>query len=245
MKRLLGAVLAIAVIHSLVTGVAWAGMPYFPLTELSTMFEHERVLGLTRLTRERLETVSFFLLGLFGSAAVIWGIWNGLRSDFPALPRLSFGKAVGLVVLWGLLFVLVLTMISGARELMTPGAWQRKGFTYTLTPEPPPPQPEPAEVRRREGMKRLWELLKARTDQGRYPRRGAIPEDAWNVPGLAGQSYVYVEGRKEDDEGLDDILACEPESAGYFRFVLTTGGYVRLMPGKWIARELEPAERRP
>ena len=36
------------------------------------------------------------------------------------------------VVLWGLLFMLVLTMISGARELLTPGAWEKKGATYQL-----------------------------------------------------------------------------------------------------------------
>ena len=46
------------------------------------------------------------------------------------------GKALGVVFLWGLLFVLVLTMISGARELMTPGAWEKKGLTYRLTDDP-------------------------------------------------------------------------------------------------------------
>ena len=28
---------------------------------------------------------------------------------------------------------IVLTMISGARELMTPGAWERNGVTYRLS----------------------------------------------------------------------------------------------------------------
>ncbi len=32
-----------------------------------------------------------------------------------------------------MLCVVVLTMISGARELMTPGAWQKDGFTYSRT----------------------------------------------------------------------------------------------------------------
>jgi hypothetical protein len=35
------------------------------------------------------------------------------------------------------LFLLVLTMISGARELMTPGAWEKKGFTYQLVRDRP------------------------------------------------------------------------------------------------------------
>ncbi len=37
-----------------------------------------------------------------------------------------------MVVLWGLLFTVVLAMISGARELMTPGAWEKQGATYRL-----------------------------------------------------------------------------------------------------------------
>lgn len=42
---------------------------------------------------------------------------------------------MGLVVLWGLLFIVVLAMISGARELMTPGAWEKQGATYRLAGE--------------------------------------------------------------------------------------------------------------
>jgi hypothetical protein len=41
------------------------------------------------------------------------------------------------VTLWGLLFLLILTMISGARELMTPGAWEKHGSTYRLKDERP------------------------------------------------------------------------------------------------------------
>lgn len=89
---------------------------------------------LAELARLRLETISFFLLVLFLSALGVKWVWNSLRGDFPRLPRLSYGKALGLVGLWGLLFVVVLAMISGARELMTPGAWERKEgeVTYKL-----------------------------------------------------------------------------------------------------------------
>ena len=51
------------------------------------------------------------LVILLGAGAIQW-IWNAFRQDFPRLPRLGYGKAMGIVVLWGLLFVLVLTMIS-------------------------------------------------------------------------------------------------------------------------------------
>lgn len=91
------------------------------------------------LARLRIETISFFLMALLASAAVIRWIWNGLRrggggGSASRLPHLSYAKALGVVVLWGLLFSVVLAMISGARELMTPGAWDRDGATYKLRP---------------------------------------------------------------------------------------------------------------
>jgi hypothetical protein len=97
--------------------VALAGMPSVTFSDMA---------------RLRLQTISFFLMGLLLSAAVVMAVWNSLARDFPRLPRLSYFKACGLVILWGLLFVVVLTMISGARELLTPGAWEKQGYTYKL-----------------------------------------------------------------------------------------------------------------
>jgi hypothetical protein len=100
--------------------VADAGMPApFRLTDISRM---------------RTEAISFFLLVLLLCAGLIQLLWNGLRSSFVRLPRLTYGKALALVMLWGLLFIVVLAMISGARELMTPGAWEKQGATYRLKP---------------------------------------------------------------------------------------------------------------
>ncbi len=66
-------------------------------------------------------------------------LWNSLAKDFPKLlPRMRFSQALAFVLLLGTLFVIVLTMISGARELLTPGAWKKTGWTYTLPPEEPP-----------------------------------------------------------------------------------------------------------
>lgn len=107
-----------------------AGMPS-PLPD-----DLPRVLRLTESAEASLSAISFFLAGLLVSAAAVWGLWNYARRDFPQWPRLSFGKALAVVVLWGLMFVIVLTMISGARELMTPGAWKKNGATYTLATEP-------------------------------------------------------------------------------------------------------------
>jgi hypothetical protein len=96
---------------------ARAGMPTVTLTDVASA---------------RLQTISFFLLLLALATFGVMGLWNLLRRDFPRLPRLTFWRSLAVVSLWGFLFVLVLTMISGARELMTPGAWERDGAIYRL-----------------------------------------------------------------------------------------------------------------
>ena len=113
----------------LAANAATAGMPS-PLPD-----DLPRVLRLGESAEARIQAILFFLGGLLLSAAAVWGLWNYLRRDFPRWPRLSFGKALAIVVLWGLMFVIVLTMISGARELMTPGAWKKTGITYKLADE--------------------------------------------------------------------------------------------------------------
>ncbi len=111
--------LAIALGIVALPGVAWAGMPSAG--------------GVLReVARLRLENLSFFLMGFLLCALGVQKLWNFLQTDWPALPRLTYGKALALLALWGLLFILVLTMISGARELMTPGAWKTEGVTYRL-----------------------------------------------------------------------------------------------------------------
>src|SRR5262245_25189734 len=108
------ATLAAAVLL-LLPGSALAGMPSITLTDIARM---------------RMQAISFFIVCFLLSVWVVQGVWNSLRGDFPRLPRLSYRRSLGLVGLWGLLFLLVLTMISGARELMTPGAWRKEGYTH-------------------------------------------------------------------------------------------------------------------
>jgi hypothetical protein len=98
---------------------AWAGMSPPPV--------------LTEVARARLQSLSFFLVLFFVAAGVVMLLWNALRRDWTWMPRLTYRKALGVVALWGLLFVLVLAMISGARELLTPGAWERSGAQYRLS----------------------------------------------------------------------------------------------------------------
>src|SRR5437763_13538383 len=140
----------------LLAPAARAGMPAPLPTE-----PQERILRLNDSAEMRLQALSFFLGELLLAAAGVRWLWNSLQRDFPRLPRLSYGKALAGVLLWGLLFVIVLTMISGARELMTPGAWEKQGFTYKLSRPGAPAEADPLAPRRRQ-LERLrgalWHL---------------------------------------------------------------------------------------
>jgi hypothetical protein len=204
-------------------------------------------IGLTEIGRLRVETISFFLMGFLVSAWFLRAIWNGLRSDFPDLPRLSYRRALMLVGIWGLAFLLVLTMISGARELMTPGAWKKQGLTYKLVEDDPPSSKEDEDSvhRRTMALDRLRAALwrYAEGHEGRFPsNRSAreIPEEAWLVPDAMGLRYVYVPGQKLDDGPAP--LAYEPGVFGADRMVLGADGSVRRLPLDEIRRAL-PGEK--
>lgn len=96
---------------------ALAGMPNFTLSDVASL---------------RLSGISFFLALLLLSAWGFKALWNALRRDFARLPALTYRRALAAVVLLGLLFNIVLLMIAGTRELMTPGAWEKSGVSYKL-----------------------------------------------------------------------------------------------------------------
>ena len=96
---------------------AYAGMPSFQLTDLAAA---------------RLDVISFFLMTCLVLTLVFKLLWNGLARDFNWMPRLTYLRSLGLMVVCGMFLYVVLTMISGARELMTPGAWQKEGLTYRI-----------------------------------------------------------------------------------------------------------------
>lgn len=195
--------------------VAWAGMPSITLTDLARM---------------RLQNLSFFVLGILLCSWVVQRIWNGLRGELTGLPRLTFGKAVGLLTVWGFLFVLILTMISGARELMTPGAWDKEGFTYTLVEGSAPTAPPDRLLEDRfQAIDRLrialWTYAKG--NDGRFPPQNdlaAIPDEAWQVPDPSGIRYRYVAGLIADRG--QEPLAYEPGIFGPYRLVLRTDGQI-------------------
>jgi hypothetical protein len=199
--------------------VADAGMPSITLTDVARM---------------RVQTISFFLVLLLLSSLCVQLLWNRLRRDFTSLPRLTYGKALGVVVLWGLLFVLVLTMISGARELMTPGAWEKQGLTYRLTDKPAtaPAADDSYEQERRERLETLRGVLQqyARAHDGRYPPGTAdagIADELWVAPDASHRRYHYVPGLAVGGEAAP--LVYEPATYGDSRFVLLTDGSIKRM----------------
>lgn len=120
MRRLL-AIIAVTTL-ALRPAVAMAGMPSIDLSDWAAT---------------RVETISFFAAFFFVLVVVLRLLWNFLARDFPALPVLTVKRALAAVVLLSLLLAVVLTMIAGARELLTPGAWQKQGHVYRLS-EPKP-----------------------------------------------------------------------------------------------------------
>lgn len=202
-----------------------AGMPTVDLSDFAEM---------------RLELISVFLFGILVSAFVVKSAWNGFRKDFASLPEISYGKSFSLVCLWGLLFVIVLTMISGARELMTPGAWIKKGNTYSLNQEAATaPEDsssavdEATNARRQMNLELMWEILKEDgiLKQEPFPEEGEqlpIPQRMWEVPETHGLKYVYVPALADDNGSR--VLLAEPEFFENGRYVLWAEGQIELIP---------------
>lgn len=187
----------------------------------------DTVLRLNSTTVLRLQTLSFFLVVLLACSVTFCLLWNWLQRDFPKLPRLTFFKASGVVLMWGLLFIIVLTMISGARELMTPSAWVKQGFTYRLADNGKPEEPSSVSLRKKhlEHVRQaLWQY--AATHSGHFPSANdpGVSAEMWSVPETGGLRYVYVTGRSASEEVA--VLLYEPELDSEQRFVLLTNGEV-------------------
>ena len=200
----------------LTPATALAGMPQFMFTDLAQM---------------RLSTISFFLVVIAVVGFGVQRLWNRLGLDFPRLPRLSYRGALAFVVLWGLVFHLILVMISGARELMTPGAWERDGATYKLRQVRPASQADQLHLARRQQLDRLraalWQY--AEQNEGRFPPddyASGIPEAVWMVLDPSQLHYVYVSGSRTD--GPKTPLSFEPGIYGRDRYVLYTTGEIEL-----------------
>src|SRR5437016_14253124 len=87
-----------------------AGMPSFALRDVY---------------RLRFQELSFFLFLLVLCSFLLKITWNYAAKGFSSLPTLNFRRSLCLAILFGLLMLLILTMISAIREVLTPGAWRQ------------------------------------------------------------------------------------------------------------------------
>ncbi len=205
--------------------VAEAGMPSVSLAEIASL---------------RLQSISFFLLVLLVSAWIFKRLWNVLARDFSKLPVLSYKAALAGTVLWGLMFLFVLTMISGARELLTPGAWEKNGRTYQLADSKSEIKQATTsdallEVRRKQlGELRSALFMHVATHQGKFPEKAddaTFAEEFWFQPGDLQVKYGYVTGDKKTEPA--EPLAFEQAVYGDDQqLVLFTDGAIKVLPLK-------------
>ncbi len=210
----------------LLPGAVRAGMPSFSLTEVA---------------EARLDAISFFLLAFALSALLLRWAWNVLAREFAWMPRLRYLQAVAVLVVSGLFVHVALSLIAGARELMTPGAWMRTGATHRLAT----PERAPAawlESGRRLALERLRDALwdyAARHD-GALPRDRedpAIPPALWSGMHPLGTPLAYLPGRSPASG--ERLLAYESDDAyGPVRFALLTNGDVIRLPATELTERI-------
>ena len=188
----------------------------------------------SELGRRRWEELSFFMFGFLLMAAVVRWLWNFLRHDFPTLPLLSYRRSLSLMLLWGLLMTVVLALISGARELMTPGAWSPNGVTYKLTHDSSRTTGEKlADVTtdqsrrlRLENLRfALWQF--ASLHSGHFTTTGEqdqIGGELWFAEPESRTRFIYVP--EEVQQKLNGVLVYEPEIFEDRPYVLKTNGEI-------------------
>jgi len=206
----------------LATGSASAGMTVVTLTDVAAA---------------RIDALSFFLVTYLVISLVVKVIWNQLAKSFASLPKLKYRQALGVVFVTGLLFYVVLTMISGARELLTPGAWEKQGSGYRLRGE------ERAALTKEERREALSELKEAiwdfaKSSGGKAPSGpfgGEVAAELWNFGD--GGLYALVPGVKPG--GGREVMVYEPSMAGGRRFVLLADGSIEDRAEGDLKRELD------
>lgn len=184
--------------------IAQAGMPMPVLTR----YGMERIIGMS--------TALFILLVV--AAIPIRLCWNSLVADpkdtvpdgtqknDSKLPMLTYPRAVAVTFLGGCLFLLVLVMIAGSRELLSPGAWIPDGAMsktlYHVERErlarsaDATDEQKGIDLLRRDAIIRLRDALAlySREHEGRLPdsiERSGFGE-LWQIPFAGGMLYEYL-----------------------------------------------------
>lgn len=206
------------------TGNGRAGLAVAFITQFAASAQAGMtVYGLNDFYETRLQDISMFLVVLLLCSAGLMGLWNVLARDFKSLPRLKYRHALALSVIFGLAMLLILTMISGIREVLTPEAWRKQGTAYKLN--------SPAmEEERRLSLARLRDALHqyAQTHDGKFPPHDFVPEISdklWETVDYRRSRFEYQHGLTLADSNR--VLAWEPERFGEQRYVLFVGGEIK------------------
>jgi hypothetical protein len=204
------------------------------------------MVSLTDVARLRLETISFFVVLLLAITALVRWVWNWYQRDAPHLPRLSYKGALGFILVWGLALQLVLSMIAGARELMTPGAWVKVGATYQLAKSPDGSAESRDQFARRRALEQLRRALwdYAAAHDGTLPLHEFMPglaDAVWATSDPSSARFGYLGGRRTGD--ARQIVAYEPGVFGRQRLVLYGDGQIRELDARDLHRSLAAEKR--
>ncbi len=199
-------------------------------------------ISLTEVAEARLDAISLFLVAFALAAWILLKAWNRLARDFSWMPCLRYRGALAALVVSGLFVYTAMSLIAGARELMTPGAWVRTGSTHRIAYPERDPKPW-LESGRRLALEHLRGLLwtHATAHEGTLPGNrsdGTIPESAWSGVHPASEPLAYVPGRRPG--GGSAIVVYEPDAYGPVRFALQEDGVVvKLSPADLRKRLVE------
>jgi hypothetical protein len=222
-----------------------AAAVFIPLLWLAGMGQASAgmtVITLTDIARARLDALSFFLVAYLVISWLVKLLWNYLGKSFTILPKLNYRRALGLVFLSGMMFYVVLTMISGARELLTPGAWEKQGVGYrTREGGVAYLSKEDRRGALRELQAAIWAY--AREHEGKPPPgplvEGLTPE-LWRFRG--GGLYCLMPEVRPG--GGREVLVYEPSTAGGRRFVLLADGNIEDRDEGTLKSDLERQMRK-
>lgn len=193
------------------------------------------VITLTDIAKARLQSISFFCFVYLLLALGVMALWNYLAKSFQWMPKINYRRALALMLVSGLFLYVILTMISGARELMTPGAWNKQGIGYELSNGIKIPSKSERKNSIHTLKKKLWAY--AQEHEGKLPSgifdKSLQPRD-WALPDVPGY-YAYLAGNKVG--GGREILVYEPTVMGGQRFVILTDGSIE----RWSANKLKEA----
>jgi hypothetical protein len=189
---------------------------------LSTAQAGMTVYGLRDVYRVRFQDISFFIFLFVVCSFILKLLWNHATKGFPSIPRLTFIRSSCVAGILGLSTLLILTMISGIREVLTPEAWRRQGSSYRLNAAAQEP------VRRRSLEQLRAALLDyAQAHQGSFPAHDYVPEIAdklWEAPDQSGSHYLYSGGLTTNLPNA--VLAVEPPNFGDQRLGLKVSGEI-------------------